>query len=97
MISPTLKPQLDDATSSGKRWKTVIFNNETTAYQVVVAVLMVATGCDQQEAEIETWEAHVYGKAAVHFAEQGTCEAIAKIIQTVGVATEVVPEWEDEE
>jgi ATP-dependent Clp protease adaptor protein ClpS len=74
---------------------TVIFNNETTTMDEVVWVLMRATGCDEEEAEIEAWEAHTYGKAPVHFASKEECETAALTIQTVGVATEVVPEWND--
>jgi ATP-dependent Clp protease adaptor protein ClpS len=72
-----------------------IYNNDHTAYEVVVFTLMVATGCDEREAQIETWEAHHYGKAAVHFASQKECEEVAAIISSIGVRTEVTPEWPD--
>lgn len=73
----------------------VIFNNDTTSFEAVVQVLMAATRCTQEEAEIETWEAHTYGKAPVHFASQQECEEVATVIQRIGVKTEVCPEWDD--
>ena len=61
----------------------------------VVEVLMRATGCDAEEAAIEMWEAHTYGKAPVHFASREECEAAAGTIASIGVRTEVQPEWDD--
>lgn len=77
------------------RWMLVIFNNDHTTVGEVIAVLMLATGCDQEEAEIETWEAHHFGKAAVHFGTIGECAKAAKIIGRVGVLTEIRKEWEE--
>jgi ATP-dependent Clp protease adapter protein ClpS len=73
----------------------VIFNNDTNSIDQVIEILMRATGCDAQEAYIETWEAHTYGKAPVHFSSRDECEQAAAIISSIGVATEVAPEWED--
>ena len=74
---------------------TVIFDNEHNSMDEVVAVLMRATLCDEEEAAIEMWEAHTYGKALVHFASKEECEAAAGIIEGIGVRTEVAPEWDD--
>ena len=73
----------------------VIFNNDTNSMDEVVEVLMRATGCDLDEAYIEMWEAHTYGKAPVHFASRSECEEAASIISSIGLKTEVAPEWED--
>lgn len=85
--------QEQDSTTQG-RWSVLIFNNEHTAYETVIRVLMFATGCTQNEAELETWEAHHMGKAHVHFDERETCERIAGIIERVGVTATVQLEWE---
>lgn len=84
--------QEQDALENG-RWAVVIFNNEHTAYETVIRVLMFATECSLDEAEMETWEAHHVGKAQVHFAGRETCERIAGIIERVGVSTKVELEW----
>jgi ATP-dependent Clp protease adaptor protein ClpS len=73
----------------------VIFNNETNSFDEVISVLMEATGCGIEEAAIEAWEAHTYGKAPVHFADRQTCTNAAALISTIGVKTEVAPEWDD--
>jgi hypothetical protein len=58
-------------------------------------VLIRATCCDVREAMTEVWEAENYGKAAVHFASQEECAAAAAVISSIGVKTEVAPEWAD--
>jgi ATP-dependent Clp protease adaptor protein ClpS len=73
----------------------VIFNNETNSIDEVIDVLMQATGCDAEEAAIETWEAHHYGKAPVHFASKGECDEAAETISRIGVKTEVAQEWSE--
>lgn len=73
----------------------MIYNNDTNSLDEVVFVLMAATGCDHAEAEIETWEAHTYGKAPVHFASKEECSRAAEMIELVGIKTEVCPEWND--
>ncbi len=83
-----------EVTKSG-RWMTLIYNNDHTPMDLVVLTIMVATKCDSKEAEIETWEAHHYGKAPIHFASEGECNEVAKVLQSIGVKTEVCLEWED--
>lgn len=73
----------------------VMFNNDTNTFDQVIDVLIKATGCDIQEAEIEVWEAHTYGKAPVHFSSRSACEEAARVISGIGVKTEVAPEWND--
>jgi ATP-dependent Clp protease adaptor protein ClpS len=73
----------------------LIYNNETNSMEEVVEVLMIATQCDYEEAVIEMWEAHTFGKAPVHFASKSECEEAAHIISSVGVKTEVAKEWND--
>jgi len=73
----------------------VIYNNDSTPMDVVVDLLMEATGCDEQEAFIEMWEAHHFGKAPVHFSTIAECEKAAGIIASGGVKTTVEPEFID--
>lgn len=77
------------------RWMVVIFNNDITPLEAVIEILMLATGCDAEEATIEAWEAHHLGQSAVHFDSQSRCEQIARTITGIGVQTEVKPEWID--
>ena len=73
----------------------VVFNKFDKPFDVVIMALMRATGCTSREAEIEAWEAHTFGKAPVHFASKSECEQAAAIIGSIGVETEVAPEWKD--
>ena len=72
----------------------IIRNNDTNTEDEVIAVLVAATGCSIEEATMETWEAHTFGRANVHFASKDECSLAAAIIQKVGVGTDVLPEWE---
>jgi ATP-dependent Clp protease adapter protein ClpS len=94
MNQTQLAPEINDTSLSG-RWMTVIFNDDHTPMDLVVLTIMVATRCDTTEAEIETWEAHTYGKAPIHFASEAECNQVASVIRTIGVKTEVCLEWED--
>ena len=95
MSQTVLEPQrLEDGAGFG-RWMVVIFNNDTNSMDEVVEILVRATGCDLEEAAIEAWEAHTYGKAPVHFAAKAECDEAAAIIGTIGVKTEVAKEWND--
>jgi ATP-dependent Clp protease adapter protein ClpS len=95
MSHTVLEPEAITPGSALGRWMVMIYNNDHTPFDVVVAIIMRATGCDLQEAEIETWEAHTMGKAPVHFASENECHAAARIIESVGVKTEVAKEWDE--
>jgi ATP-dependent Clp protease adaptor protein ClpS len=73
----------------------VIYNNETNTFDEVIEALMVATNCDLEEAQIETWEAHTFGKAPVHFDSRTTCEGVAAVLKSFGIRTDVEPEWKE--
>jgi ATP-dependent Clp protease adapter protein ClpS len=95
MSQVVLEPDAIESSSGNGGWMVVIFNNDTTTMDEVVQILMEATHCDVEEAAIEMWEAHTFGKAAVHYAGKEECERAAAIIQTVGIETEVKKEWDD--
>lgn len=95
MSQTILEPEQAAASLRAPRWKVVIFNNDTNSFGEVISILIKATGCDMGEAMIETWEADTYGKADVHFASRHECDTAAKTISSIGVKTEVAPEWTD--
>lgn len=88
-------PEVIESPTATGRWMVVIFNNEITHADDVIGILMKATGCGVNEAYMETWEAHTFGKAPVHFAGRDDCEVVAAMIGTIGVRTQVRREWED--
>ncbi len=69
----------------------IIFNNDTNSFDEVIYILCVATGCPLEEAEMETTEAHLHGRAYVHFADRAECERAATIIRSIGVRAVVEP------
>ncbi len=93
-MSQTIQlPEIQDTSTQSGGWMVVMFNNDHTMMDEVIEVLMRATGCDMQEAYIEMWEAHTFGKASVHFANRSECEDVAQVIGSVGIKTEVSLEW----
>jgi len=95
MSQTLLEPDINLENQGSGRWMVVIFNNDTNSMDEVIDILIKATHCDIEEAMIEMWEAHTFGKAPVHFSSRSTCEEIALVIRTVGIKTEVCPEWDD--
>ncbi len=90
-----LDPQLDDLGTGSGGWMVVIYNNDHTNMDDVIDILMRATHCDAEEAYIETWEAHTFGKAPVHFGGREVCDEAAAVISSIGVKAEVMKEWND--
>ena len=76
-------------TGSDAGWIVTVFNNEQNTYDEVMTVLMVATGCNAEEAYIETWEIDHLGKSVVHQAGEQECRDAASIIATIGIKVEV--------
>lgn len=95
MNAPLMLPELDQNDVQTRRWMVVIYNDDVTPIDLVVFTLMNATGCDLDEASMETWEAHHFGKAPVHFDSEAECRHVAKMIEQIGVKTSVSPEWND--
>ncbi len=88
------QPIHDDVHSEKNRYMTLIYNNDYNTFDEVIQAIMQATGCSFQEAYIETWEAHTFGKAPIHFASQEECLRVARVVSKIGVKTEVCKEWE---
>lgn len=86
---------VEDQTGSG-RWMVVIYNNDSNTVDEVIEILMRSTGCGTEEAFIETWEAHTFGKAPVHFAGFDECELVAHMVSSIGIKTEVRREWAED-
>jgi len=70
----------------------VVYDNDFNTFEQVVMILLVATSCTMEEAEIETWEVHHLGKSVVHSGGKQECERAASIIRRIGIRVEVVEE-----
>ena len=88
---PDLEEKITDRTTGGgSGFLVIVYDNDKNTWHEVVTVLQKATGCTQEEAEIETWEVDTLGKSVVHHAGQEECERAAGIIRTIGIRVEVV-------
>lgn len=91
----TKSETVEKQSSTGGRFAAIIHNDDVTPFDDVIEIIMLATSCSVEEARIETWEAHTFGQAPVHFASEAECARVASTIATIGVVTEVRPEWEN--
>ncbi len=88
-LLPGLDKRLDERQQSGG-CLVIVFDNNKNTWDEVVLILQKATGCDLEEAEMETWEVDNLGKSVVHHAGKEDCERAAEIIRTIGIRVEVV-------
>jgi ATP-dependent Clp protease adapter protein ClpS len=95
MSSVVLDPVASENQSAQGRWMVVMFNNDDNTMDEVVEILMEATRCDVEEAAMEMWEAHTFGKAPVHFGSKEECAKVAEVISSIGIKVEVTLEWHE--
>lgn len=82
----------DSKVASSRDWIVVVYDHDTISFDEVIFILLLATGCTQAEAEIETWEVHHLGRSVVHNASEQECLRVAEIISTIGIRVEVLKE-----
>lgn len=85
-------PDIGDKNSTGGHYVVVVYNNDINTWDEVVNILMQATGCPMDEAEMETWEVDNLGKSVVHHGDQDECESVAAVIRQIGIRVEVIEE-----
>ena len=85
------RPDVGDTKGSGG-WIVTVFDNDHNTAEEVVVVLIVATGCTVQEAEIEMWEVHNLGRSVVHHGGKSECEKVAETIRQIGIRVTVTEE-----
>ena len=81
-----------DTGSGGSGWIVTVFDNDRNSMDEVVSILVRATGCTFEEAEMETWEVHHLGKSVVHHGAEAECQTIAAVIREIGIRVEVTEE-----
>ncbi len=89
------RPEIKSVETTGQgdqEWIVIVFDNDVNTIDEVIHILMVATGCDLQEAQIETWEVHNLGKSVVHHSDQRECEQVAAVIAQIGIEVRVSQE-----
>ncbi|RYG16097.1 hypothetical protein EON82_25435 [bacterium] len=85
------RPDVGDTKGSGG-WIVTVYDNDHNTMDEVLVILIVATQCPVQEAEIETWEVHNLGRSVVHHGGQAECERVAETIRQIGIRVTVTEE-----
>jgi ATP-dependent Clp protease adapter protein ClpS len=87
------RPEVDDGSiSTGPHFVVTVYDNDTNTVEQVLLILMAATGCPFEEAEMETWEIHNLGKSVVHYGDKPECQSAAAIISQIGIKVTVTEE-----
>lgn len=87
------RPEIEElGPGTGGGYIVTVYDNEFNTVDEVIFILIEATGCDLQEAEIETWEIHHLGRSVVHHGGEGECQEVAGIIGEIGIRVEVSAE-----
>lgn len=89
VTSPVLEP--GGAVAAEPDWIVIVYDNETNTYEEVMVILMLATGCGEEEAYVEAWEVDHYGKCVVHRAAGDECRTVAEVVATIGIRAEALP------
>lgn len=71
-------------------WAVRIYNNNTTPYVFVLAVLMEACGYDEPTANHYANKAHTEGSAICYWSNKEKCEEVARSFNKIRVKAEVI-------
>ena len=88
--APDIRRHESEAADHG--WIVTVYNNDYNTYEEVIAILIVATGCTMEEAEMEAWEVDHLGRSVVHHGKEDACRHAAEIIAKIGIRVEVSQE-----
>ncbi|CAN5438183.1 hypothetical protein BH11ARM2_BH11ARM2_23030 [soil metagenome] len=83
------RPDIDEGGTGHGSCVVVVYDNDKNSFEDVIEILVLATECSVEEAEMETWEVHHLGKSVVHQAARKECEEVAGVIRTIGIKVEV--------
>jgi len=68
-----------------KNWKVVLWNDNTTPFQVVVVVVAKALNCCLNEAARLTKKAHDHGRVVIALTDRAEADDIATDLRAVGL------------
>lgn len=89
MAAPSIFEVEEFQELSDRSWMVTVYDNPTNTYDEVIAILMIATQCDFDEAWMETWEVDNLGKSVVHLSDREECETVSNVISQIGIRAEV--------
>ena len=93
-MTSTLKtPKIDkkptDGTTRGTPWNTILFNCNCHTFDQVAHQLMKATRISYDQGMAFAWIVHSQGKAVVYTGHRERCEAVAMVLEDIGLITKV--------
>lgn len=89
------RPEVEEdgpSTGGSGGWIVTVYDNDVNTFDEVVMILLRATDCSLDEAQIETWEIHHLGRSVVHHGKEDECTDAAHIIAKIGIRVEVSEE-----
>ena len=93
LLTPELAPSLLEELERAEPFMVVLFNDDLILFDTVIEALMRATGCDEEEAELEANEAHQRGHTPCHYAGESECREVQEVLSAEGITAEVRKEW----
>ncbi len=78
-----------DRSTSDYAWRVVLFNCECHTFDEVERQLIKATRCGLGRARELAWEVHSKGLAIVYHGPQERCEAVAAVLEDIGLVVKV--------
>src|ERR1044071_474157 len=79
-----------DRTGGGPGWKTVLFNCNCHTFQDVAVQLMKAIRCTYEKGLQLANVVHYTGSAIVYSGPRERCEAVAEVLEDIGLRAQVV-------
>ena len=79
----------EDDGLAGEPWKTILFNCECHTFDDVEAQLIKAIRCSLSQARKFSMEVHTQGSAVVYSGHKERCEAVAMVLEDIGLITKV--------
>ena len=89
MAAPSILEVEEIEEVSDRSWLVTVYDNSVNTYDEVIAILMIATHCDFDEAWMETWEIDNLGRSVVHASDREECETVSEVIAQIGIRVEV--------
>jgi len=87
--APTAEQETIDSSQSGHPWKTILFNCGCHTFDQVETQLIKAIRCSLARAREYSMEVHSKGSAVVYTGPKERCEAVAMILEDIGLIVKV--------
>lgn len=88
---PEVTQETSDDSGADSGWKTILFNCDCHSFDQVEAQLIKAIRCTLSRARQYSMEVHTKGSAMVYRGPRERCEAVAMILEDIGLVVKVAP------